>query len=90
MMNRKDMDLVVNKAIHNPVGAVNHFSNSRIVDLWDNTPGLQEGRQSLDGCNQLLSHKQRVVRRILRDELPDRQDIFNSPASPDERSHLRI
>ena len=89
MMNREDMDLVVNKAIQNPVGAMNYFANSGIVDLRDDTPGLREGRQSFDGSNQLLSNEQCVVGRILRDELPDRLDIFNSPASPDQRSHLR-
>lgn len=56
-MNREDMDLVVNKAIHNPVGAANHFANSGIVDLWDDTPGLRKGRQSFNGSNQLLSHE---------------------------------
>ncbi len=56
-MNCEDMDLVVNKAIHNPVGSMNHFSHSWIVDLWNDTPRLWKSRQSFNGCNQLLSHE---------------------------------
>lgn len=56
-MNSEDMDLVVNKAINNPVGAVNHFSNSGIVDLRDDTPGLRKGRQSFSRRYQLLGHE---------------------------------
>jgi hypothetical protein len=44
VMNREDMDLVADKPIDNSVGAVNHFANSRIVDLWGDTPGLRKGR----------------------------------------------
>jgi hypothetical protein len=88
-MNCEDMDLVVNKAIHNPVGSMNHFSHGWIVDLWNDTPRLWKSRQSFNRSNQLLSNEQCVVGRILRDELSDRLDIFNCPASPDQRHHLR-
>ena len=44
VMNREDMDLVADKPIDNSVGAVNHFSNSGIVDLRNDTPGLWESR----------------------------------------------
>ena len=55
-MNREDMDLVVNKPIDNSVGAVDDFSDSGIVDLWDYTPGLWKSRQSFNRRNQLLGH----------------------------------
>lgn len=56
-MNREDMDLVVNQPIDDSVGAVDHFSDSRIVHLWDNTPRLWEGGQSFSGRYQLLGHE---------------------------------
>jgi hypothetical protein len=89
VMNREDMDPIMDKPIDNSVGALDHFSNGGIVALLDNTPGLREGRQPLNGSDHLLSDKLSIVGRISRDELLYGLDIFNRPTSPHQRGHWR-
>jgi len=89
MMDCHDMDLSVNEPIDDSVGALDQFSNGGIIDFWYNTSGLRKCGQPFDRSDQLLPDKLSIVKRILRDELLYRLDIFYCPARPDQRGHLR-
>jgi hypothetical protein len=89
VVNGENMDLAMNEPIDDSVGALDHLPDRWIIGFRDNTSGLREGRQSLDCCNQLLPDKFSVVRRVLGNELPDGLNIFYSPTSPDQWSHVR-
>lgn len=87
-MNHKNMDLIMNEPIHDPICPVDYFPDSKVANLGDDSPGLWERRQPFDGSNKLLGHEERVVRRVLRNELANRPEVFNGPPGPDQWHHL--
>ena len=89
MMDCDDMNLFTNESVYDSIGALDYFSNGGVIDLWNDTPGLRQCGQAFNGSDQSLGYKLGIVGRILSDELPDGLDIFDRPASPDQRSHLR-
>lgn len=90
VMDCHDMDLFTNESVYDSIGALNHFAYGGVIDLWNSTARLGQCGEAFNGGDESLGDELGVVRRILRDKLPDRLHILNCPASPDQLSHLWI
>ncbi len=48
VVNGEDMDLAMNESIDDSIGALDDFPNGRVIDLWNDAPGLRECGQPFD------------------------------------------